>query len=252
MGALRSYTVPTVQYRENKIKKGDDNMLLPLNNPLAFGKFLIWIASLLLAAVGLVCPLRANAQATDAKTADVTFTAKDREAALKFFNDSRSEFVAAISGLSDEQLSFKAGPDRWSIAQVAEHIITAENLIYSLITEKIVKAPAPTNKDVFRFQDTAIALTITNRSTKLNAPQAIQPNGRWKSAAELILNFESTRNKTIKYTRTTNVDLRNRFGENPALGMIDGYQWLVFLNAHGLRHLAQIEEVKADSRFPRK
>lgn len=228
-------------------------MLLPLNNPFAFGKFFIWLAFILLAAVGFVCPRQANAQTPNLKPADpVTFTAKDREAAIKFFHESKSDFIGAISSLSDEQLNFKAGPDRWSIAQVAEHIILAENLVYSLITDKIVKSPTPTSKDVFRFKDNAITLAITNRSTKFNAPETIQPNGRWKTSAELILNFESTRNKTINYTRTTNEDLRNRFGENPGLGTIDGYQWLVFLNAHGLRHLAQIEEVKADPKYPRK
>jgi len=38
--------------------------------------------------------------------------------------------------------------------------------------------------------------------------------------------------------------------EHPALGALDGYQWVLFLAAHGVRHTKQILEVKAEPCFP--
>ncbi|HUA92072.1 MAG TPA: DinB family protein [Terracidiphilus sp.] len=34
-----------------------------------------------------------------------------------------------MKGLSNAQLNFKAGPDRWSVAQTLEHIALAEDML---------------------------------------------------------------------------------------------------------------------------
>ena len=55
--------------------------------------------------------------------------------------------------------------------------------------------------------------------------------------------------------RETSEPLRDRFAPHPFAGMIDGYQWVLFLAAHTDRHAAQIEETLGrlgsnfDSRF---
>jgi hypothetical protein len=33
---------------------------------------------------------------------------------------------------------------------------------------------------------------------------------------------------------------------------MDAYEWLIFMSAHTKRHTLQIEEVKADPKFPKK
>lgn len=38
--------------------------------------------------------------------------------------------------------------------------------------------------------------------------------------------------------------------ENPMMGMIDSYQWLLFAIGHSERHLMQLKEVKADAKYP--
>ena len=38
--------------------------------------------------------------------------------------------------------------------------------------------------------------------------------------------------------------------EHPALGPLDGYQWVLFLAAHSVRHTKQILELKASAGFP--
>jgi hypothetical protein len=206
-----------------------------------------------------VCPGTSKAQSAQTqtpvsveKTAAVVFTEKDRTTALERFDETKADFLNEIKDLSEAQLNFKESPDRWSVAEVAEHIILAENLIYSLLTDKVLKAPVPEGKDNFRIKDQAIWMVITNRSTKFKAPERIQPKGLYKTKAELISNFEKNRKITVDFVKTTKEDLRNRFGENPGIGMIDGYQWLIFLNGHSHRHLDQIREIKADPNFPKK
>ncbi|MEZ5426938.1 MAG: DinB family protein [Pyrinomonadaceae bacterium] len=235
-------------------------MSLFINNGFAAGRLFQRVIFLTLGCLILAFPAQAqtspaaarpNPAPAGSEKKSVSFTEEDRAGALKAFDETRTEFLNEISELSEAQLNFKTAPDRWSAAEVAEHIILAENLIYGLITDKILKNPAPEGKDNFRVKDRAIWLAITNRSTKFTAPEVIQPKNRWKTKAEILSNFKETRGKTVSFIKSTSEDLRNHFGENPGLGVIDGYQWFLFMNAHTARHLAQIAEIKADPNFPK-
>lgn len=203
-----------------------------------------------------ICPGNSQAQSTQPvsaeKTAAVVFTAKDRTTALEHFDETKTDFLNEIKGLSETQLNFKESPERWSVAEVAEHIIVAENGVLPLIINKVLKAPVAAGKDNYRVKDQAVWMAVTNRSTKFTAPESVQPNGRFKSKAEILTGFKEARNKTIEFVKTTDIDLRNHFADNPVMGVIDGYQWLIFLNAHSQRHLDQIKQIKADPNFPKK
>ncbi len=52
------------------------------------------------------------------------------------------------------------------------------------------------------------------------------------------------------FIETTKDDLRHHFAQTP-LGMLDAYQLLLFLNAHTMRHIAQIKELTARPEFPK-
>ena len=77
-------------------------------------------------------------QATTAPSAQ-----QDREKAVAYLEETRAKFLKSIDGLSEAQWKFKAGPDRWSIAEVAEHIAISEGTILGLIQQKMLAMPAP-------------------------------------------------------------------------------------------------------------
>jgi hypothetical protein len=83
------------------------------------------------------------------------------------------------------------------------------------------------------------------------SPKARRPTGRWATEAELAKAFEDSRKATMAYLQTTNDGLWDHFFDHPALGPLDGYQWLVLISGHSSRHIAQIGEVKADPNFPK-
>jgi hypothetical protein len=63
---------------------------------------------------------------------------QERDSLLKHLQQTRQAFLDSISGLSDAQWTFKAGPDRWSIAEVAEHIAISETTILHIVTDQIM------------------------------------------------------------------------------------------------------------------
>jgi len=52
--------------------------------------------------------------------------------------------------------------------------------------------------------------------------------------------------------KTPESELRSHVSGPSPMGDLDGYQWMLFMAAHTRRHIAQIEEVKADPCFPKK
>ncbi len=184
--------------------------------------------------------------------APATLTSEERESALKSFQTTRDNFLKSISGLSQKQWTFKPAPDRWSVAEVAEHITVSESAIFSLVQKQVMTSPAaPEKRDQVKGKDEMILQRVPDRSHKAQAPEFLRPTGRWATQAELAKTFEDSRAATMEYIRTTNDDLRDHFFDHPVFGTLDGYQWLLLISAHSARHTAQIEEVKADPNFPK-
>ncbi len=199
--------------------------------------------------ISLIITLCSLTTLSQASSAPVVFTEKDREFALKYLNDTKDDFVKQLTGLSEAQLNFRAAEGRWTIGEIAEHIIVVESALMGMFN-------APTAKrsfgaDVPRVADTAIVLAITNRGQKFTAPEQVRPNGRWKTRDELLSNFEKTRGATIEWMKANKEDLRSTFVRSP-MGMVDSLQAMLFLTGHSDRHLAQLKEVKSDQKYPAK
>jgi hypothetical protein len=155
-----------------------------------------------------------------------------------------------MSGLSDAQWTFKAGPDRWSIAEVAEHIAVSETTILQLVTDKLLKAPAAP-RDPNGISDERLLAALMNRSSRFQAPEMLRPTNRWATRDALTTDFLAARDKTTAYVKTTTDDLHGHSAPHPAFKMLDGYQWLLLLSGHSARHTAQINEVKVSAGYPK-
>lgn len=181
-----------------------------------------------------------------------TLSKEDRDRAVEYLKQTQKDFLAATEGLSDAQWKFKAAPDRWSIAETAEHIAVTEEMIWKLVSEKIMRSPATPEKAAeAKGKDEIILAKIPDRSRKAQAPEQLRPTGRWATRAALVKDFETMRGGEITYLAETKEDLRNHFDEHPFLKTMDAYQWLIFNGAHCKRHTAQILEVKADPKYPK-
>jgi len=189
---------------------------------------------------------------TSATPAPTTLSAEERENALKSLQATHDAFLQSIAGLSEKQWRFKPGPDRWSVAEVSEHIAISESTILGMVQGKIMTSPAdPAGRAEVAGKDEMVLKMVPDRSHKAQAPEFLRPTNRWATQAELIKAFEDSRKATMDYVRTTNDDLRDHFGPHPLLGPLDAYQWILLISAHTERHTKQIEEVKADPNFPK-
>ena len=185
--------------------------------------------------------------ATTAQAQELTQADKDR--AMQYLESTKKKVAEATAGLSDAQWNFKSAPDRWSVAQVVEHIAAAEDLLRGMVIEKVMKAPADPARDVKKTDEAVLAM-IPDRSHKAQAPEPLVPTNRYGSPAGSLKHFMETRATTEDFLKNT-PDLRAHAEDSP-LGMkLDAYEWVLFIAAHSDRHTKQILEVKADPNFPK-
>jgi hypothetical protein len=181
-----------------------------------------------------------------------TLTQHEREFAMSHLHATRKMFLDSIAGLTPEQWTFKAAPDRWSIAECAEHIATSEDFMFGLVTSQLMKSPAdPAKKAEVKGKDEVIVKQVPERTQKFKAPDVIAPKNRWSTPDAIVAHFKEGRDRSIAYVDTTQDDLRDHFAPHPALGVLDGYQWILLMSAHSERHTEQINEVKADPKYPK-
>ncbi|HYV61475.1 MAG TPA: DinB family protein, partial [Bryobacteraceae bacterium] len=64
-------------------------------------------------------------------------TPADKQRAVAYLEKTKNGVVEATKGLSDAQWNFKPAPDRWSIAEVVEHLAAAEDMLRGLVQEQV-------------------------------------------------------------------------------------------------------------------
>ncbi|HWR13858.1 MAG TPA: DinB family protein [Terriglobales bacterium] len=165
-------------------------------------------------------------------------SATERDQLLALLDQSTQVYLNTISSVPAAAVNVKPTPECWSILEVAEHIAVAEHGMYRAI-ELAAEKTTPTDYDV----DQKIILGGANREFKFQAPEKSHPKGRWKTLAECVEAFKTSRARSIEFLKSAEA-LRNKQVQHPALGPVDAYQCALIMAKHVERHSAQIEEIK--------
>ena len=157
------------------------------------------------------------------------------EQKIKADNDLCLRFIA---GITEEQ--FNAKPKKaWSIAEMLEHVVLTEKMIFMLLRR-------PSNQQ----ENTTFLLgeklleekLIKQRDKKLNAPEALLPKGLfgWRAAGEEA--FMGTRLNYLHALQNKSITLTKGVHKHPYLGAMSVADWLLFIVFHRQRHFIQAEE----------
>lgn len=183
-------------------------------------------------------------------SSDTKLTKAERKLAATEMKGTSKHLVKSVKGLSDAQLNFKSSPNSWSIAECTEHITISENTIFGMLEGALKTAADPSKRADVKMTDEQLLKMIVDRSNKVKTSEAFEPSGKFGNHEATLNAFLEKRKANIKFVKTTEEDLRNRYQQVP-FGTIDAFQILLFMSAHTERHVLQIEEVKADANFPK-
>ncbi len=196
-------------------------------------------------------PLAITVFGVAAQAAEPTITREERAHVIKLLEDSEAEFLGLVSGLTDVQWTYKPAADRWSVAETAEHIVLAEDLLFSKMKEALANPPNPDWEARTRGKTEFIERVMPDRSHKAQAPEPVQPHDKW-TREETIARYKEKRAITLRFIEETDLPLKSHTSEHPfpVFNTLNAYQWLLYIPLHNMRHDQQIVEVKAGAGFP--
>src|SRR5215475_12107144 len=139
-------------------------------------------------------------------------TETERAKALKYLEDSHLEFLAAIDGLNDAQWRWKPAPEKWSIAECAEHIVMAEAGMFQRIQNALAAPPNTAWEEKTKGKTEMIEMVMAPRRGRASAPQPLVPKGNL-TCTEVKERFEKQRSAFVKFTRETQAPLKEHTAE---------------------------------------
>lgn len=179
-------------------------------------------------------------------------TKKEKKIALNYLEQTRDDLQNTVGGLSEDQMNFKPAENRWSVKECLQHIAAAENGLWQWCEGTIKASANPEKRADIKVSDDQLIKMISDRSVKATAPEELRPDkSPYVTALDALNGFKASREKLMKYVKSTKEDLRNHVAQAP-FGAVDAYQLVLFIGAHSNRHTQQIAEVLADPNFPKK
>jgi hypothetical protein len=169
------------------------------------------------------------------------------------FNVGADMLLASLEGLTTEQWTFRESEDRWSIAEVCEHIVIAEQIfVGGFINDLVSGEPNAELEGGYQEMDEGVRAFIRDRTTSLQASEALQPTGAYSTPEEGIAAFREVRAQTLEFLEQGDIDFRQYTGTPfpEAVDPMDAHQWLLFAAGHVERHTQQIEQVKVHEGYP--
>ena len=168
------------------------------------------------------------------------------EEVINYLDRERAALLEAVERVPPELRDKQPGPDRWSVAQVLQHLGIIERRVGLGMTRWVNEARKSSlgpETDTSPVIDTLPRQLIIDRSQRRTAPDEVRPSGDIdsKSAwAELERLRETLRSA---FLAGDGLALSTVVQPHPILGPINLYQWLLFVGSHEERHTAQINEI---------
>lgn len=173
-------------------------------------------------------------------------TALDRQRLVAHMEMTSAWLADEVSHLSQAQVEFRRAAGTWNILEVLDHLVVV-GPIYWQDLQKGVAGKPPAFPVASR--DVDILWYGIDRGRPETALATENPKGGIRDVRAGLDAYRKNHARLLEYIRTTKDDVRNRVVERQGC---DAYQWALLISAHEQRHILQIREIKADSKFPAK
>ncbi len=182
-------------------------------------------------------------------SAQTTLTDEERSKAIDHLKSTNAELLKTVKGLSEDQLNYKMSPDSWSVAECMEHIAISETNIFGIVEMTLQNEPDPSLRSEVAMSDDQVIGLIQSREQKVKTREEFEPTGKFDGFDGSVANYKAKRKSNMKFVKSTDEDLRNRYFDFP-FGKVDAYQVVLFMSGHTKRHTDQMKEVIASAGFP--
>jgi hypothetical protein len=160
----------------------------------------------------------------------------------------REKLKAVAASVSDEQASARPDGEKWTVAELVEHIAIVNEGMIRISAKLLGKAQASgaaASDGSVRLSETFRQQAAGARESKFEAPEMVRPKGGVTIAESLArLDENRARLEELRALFET-VDCSEFKFPHPAFGELSAHDWLALLGGHEARHIEQIGRILA-------
>ena len=162
---------------------------------------------------------------------------------LAYLEEERARLRAVVDAVPAPRRDVRVHADRWSVAEILEHLSIVERRIARLIATEIA---AGRSEGLGPEHDTSPVMSLLDVSRVANAEQPLTAAGGNQPRAGLDV---SRAWEALEISRAAlrqallegdGLALTDRVQPHPFIGPLNLYQWALFVGAHDARHARQI------------
>lgn len=157
----------------------------------------------------------------------------------------RAGLLSRLERIPADAKNSRPSPDRWSIAEVLEHLVRLETGLTKLLTLRGQQPPPPDTPapaDSSRMSP-ALARLVRDRSKHIEAPDRVLPAGAL-TADEALPHLENARSGMLAAFKSANLEALDQLTHpHPLFGPLTLRSWVALAADHEARHAEQISEI---------
>jgi len=160
-------------------------------------------------------------------------------------DDNRRVLRAAVDSVPVADRARRPAPDRWSVAEVVEHVGIVEGRVTARLTAAFDAAPpvALPSGRVPPPVDRSFLDQIGDRTNRYKTGAPSEPRGGIETESAWAAATASREAFRRLLERAAGRDVGGIVFPHPFIGPLSFYEWAVFLSGHDARHADQIREM---------
>jgi uncharacterized damage-inducible protein DinB len=171
------------------------------------------------------------------------------EEVLNYLDAQRSALRDAVELVPPALREQPPATDRWSVAQVLQHLVMIEKRIGRGMAKWVADARAGGTGPETETSSVMASLPlqlIADRSKRRDAPEEVRPQGDTDAKSAWAALEQSRTALRTAFLAGDGLALSEVIQPHPVLGPINLYQWMLFVGSHETRHTSQVREIAAE------
>ena len=172
----------------------------------------------------------------------------EKQEILALLDEGQKALALALDDIDEEHAAWKPGNREWSILECVEHLVLAEEYLFSRLEAARPVAGTAANP----AREAAILSRGLDRKTRMESPEVGWPHGRFRNLQQAVAKFHEVRTRTVDWVNCVELDPRSWLTDHPIIkGPVNCYEILLTIAVHPRRHAEQIRLIRCSSARPR-
>jgi uncharacterized damage-inducible protein DinB len=155
----------------------------------------------------------------------------------------RNALLQRLESLTTDTLSFKSGPDKWSVIEVVEHLVIAEEDFFKQASTQAT----PFDNKTRSPEKYKTVIKVMERDIPVDVPdESLEPLG-CSTLKELLSRWNNVREKLQEFLDGINSDNKDDLVyRHPFAGPLNIQETLQFIDVHFDNHMRHINRILAE------